>query len=88
MWIVRSTCFPKLHILDIPTICYPIDHIHETGRITHLTNETLIDMSEFNVITHQNPSQNCLSKLQIAEAQTVNLEYTVLNLQIPLTQTG
>lgn len=55
MWIVRSMCFPKLHILDVLTICYPVDHIHEIRRISLLTNEILIDMSEFNGITQKTP---------------------------------
>jgi len=48
-------CFPKLHILDISAVCYPVDHMHETGRITLLINETLIDTSDFNVITQKIP---------------------------------
>ena len=51
----KYICFLKLHILDISTICYPVDHIHETGGITLLINETLIDMSDFNVITQNIP---------------------------------
>lgn len=44
-------------------------------------------MSEFNGITQKIPYKT-LSKLQIAEAQAVSLEYIVLNLRSLLTQTG